>query len=115
MTGVGAGEVIYELRKKIQKITFELKDLENDSDDIPELIKSTNLLRSNDHLIEVNQKKSELTSAYEQYSKELENMLATVFDIQKDLKEILKTQTSLISEQKKPKKISKTKKKPTKK
>jgi hypothetical protein len=79
------------------------------------LIKSTNLLRSNDHLIEVNQKKSELTSAYQQYSKELENMLAAVFDIQKDLKEILKTQTSLISEQKPPKKISKTKKKSTKK
>jgi hypothetical protein len=112
---VGAGEIIYELRKKIQKITYELNDLENGSDDIPELIKSTNLLRSNDHLIEVNQKKSELTSAYQQYSKELENMLATVFDIQKDLKEILKTQVSLISEQKSPKKISKTKKKPNKK
>jgi hypothetical protein len=93
----------------------ELNDLESDSNDIPELIKSTNLLRSNDHLIEVNQKKSELTSAYQQYSKELENMLAAVFDIQKDLKEILKTQTSLISEQKPPKKISKTKKKSTKK
>ena len=115
MTEVGAGEIIYELRKKIQTITGELNDLESDSNDIPELIKSTNLLRSNDHLIEVNQKKSELTSAYQQYSKELENMLAAVFDIQKDLKEILKTQTSLISEQKPPKKISKTKKKSTKK
>ena len=115
MTEVGAGEIIYELRKKIQTITGELNDLENGSDDIPELIKSTNLLRSKDHLIEVNQKKSELTSAYQQYSKELENMLATVFDIQKDLKEILKTQTSLISDQKPPKKISKTKKKSTKK
>jgi len=110
---VGAGEIIYELRKKIQTITSELNDLERDSNDIPELIKSTNLLRSNDHLIEVNQKKSELTSAYQQYSKELENMLTTVFDIQKDLKEILKTQTSLISEQKPTKKISK--KKPKKK
>ncbi len=106
---MGAGEIIYELRKKIQTITGELNDLEKDSDDIPELIKSTNLLRSNDHLIEVNQKKSELTSAYQQYSKELENMLATIFDIQKDLKEILKTQTSLISEQKPPKKTSKKK------
>ena len=106
---MGAGEIIYELRKKIQTITGELNQLENGSDDIPELIKSTNLLRSNDHLLEVNQKKSELTSAYQQYSKELENMLATVFDIQKDLKEILKTQTSLISEQKQPKKISKKK------
>ena len=110
---MGAGEIIYELRKKIQTITSELNDLERDSNDIPELIKSTNLLRSNDHLIEVNQKKSELTSAYQQYSKELENMLTTVFDIQKDLKEILKTQTSLISEQKPTKKISK--KKPKKK
>ena len=112
---MGAGQIIYELRKKIQTITFELNDLENGSDDIPELIKSTNLLRSNDHLLEVNQKKSELTSAYQQYSKELENMLAAVFEIQKDLKEILKTQTSLISEQKPTKKISKTKKKPKKK
>jgi hypothetical protein len=111
---VGAGEIIYELRKKIQTITGELNQLENGSDDIPELIKSTNLLRSNDHLLEVNQKKSELTSAYQQYSKELENMLAAVFDIQKDLKEILKTQSSLISENG-PKKITKTKKKPSKK
>ncbi len=95
---MGAGEIIYELRKKIQTITGELNQLENGSNDIPELIKSTNLLRSNDHLLEVNQKKSELTSAYQQYSKELENMLATVFEIQKDLKEILKTQSSLISE-----------------
>lgn len=109
MTDVGAGEIIYELRKKIQTITGELNDLETGSEDIPELIKSTNLLRSNDHLLEVNQKKSVLTSAYQQYSKELENMLATVFDIQKDLKEILKTQTSLISGQKPPKKISKKK------
>ena len=115
MTEVGAGEIIYELRKKIQTITGELNDLENGSDDIPELIKSTNLLRSNDHLLEVNQKKSVLTSVYRQYSKELENMLATVFEIQKDLKEILKTQSSLISEQKTPKKILKTKKKSSKK
>ena len=112
---MGAGEIIYELRKKIQTITVELNDLENGSENIPELIKSTNLLRSNDHLLEVNQKKSVLTSAYRQYSKELENMLATVFEIQKDLKEILKTQSSLISEQKTPKKILKTKKKSTKK
>jgi hypothetical protein len=110
MTEVGAGEVIYELRKQIQKITRELSDLESNSKDIPELIKSTNLLRSNDHLLEVNHKKTELTSAYEKYSKELEQMLATVFEIQKDLKEILKTQSSLIPENK-PKKIAKTRKK----
>jgi hypothetical protein len=106
LTQVGAGEVIYELRKKIQMLTRELNDLEKNSDDFPELIKSTNLLRSNDHLLEMNHKKSELTAVYSQYSKELEHMLATVFEIQKDLKEILKTQSSLIPENK-PKKITK--------
>jgi len=107
---VGTGGIIYELRKQIQKITTELKNLDSSSD-IPELIKSANLLRSNEHLVEVNLKMSELISTYKDYSKELEQMLATVFDIQQDLKEILKTQTSLISEQKK----SKTKKKSSKK
>jgi len=112
---VGAGGIIYELRKQVQKITSELNNLDNSSSDIPELIKSSNLLRSNEHLVEVNLKRSELISTYKDYSKELEQMLATVFAIQQDLKEILKTQTSLISEQKKSKKISKTKKKSPKK
>ena len=108
MAEVGAGQVIYELRKKIQNITSELKNFDTNSKEIPELIKSANLLRSNEHLLWVNLKQSELISVYEQYSKELEQMLKTVFEIQKDLKEILKTQTSLISKQKKVK--SKTKK-----
>jgi len=112
---VGAGGIIYELGKQIQKITSELKNLDHSSSDIPELIKSANLLRSNEYLVEVNLKKSELISTYKNYSKELEQMLVTVFDIQQDLKEILKIQTSLISKQKKSKKRSKTKKKSSKK
>ena len=81
---------------------------------MPELIESANLLRTNDHLLEINSKNAELVSTYKQYTEELEKMLDTVFAIQKDLKEILITQTSLISEQK-PKKKSKPKKKPSKK
>ena len=100
---VGAGEIIYELRKQIQKITLELKRLDKSTSNIPELIESSNLLRSNQHLTEVNTKRSELITSYEKYSKELEKMLATVFDIQKDLKEILKTQSSIIEKQKKSK------------
>lgn len=114
MTEFGAGQVIYELRKTIQKLTFELKILEKSSSEIPELINSANLLRSNEYLLEVNKKRFDLVSAYEQYSKELEKMLETVFDIQKDLKEILKEQTSLITEQK-VKKENKKKKKLSKK
>lgn len=114
MTELGAGEIIYDLRKQIQKLTFELKNSETESKNIPELISSTNLLRSNDNLIEINHKKSELISSYQQYSNQLEQMLATVFDIQKDLKEILKTQSSLISKST-PKKKTKPRKKPSKK
>ena len=99
---------IYSLRKEIQKISSELKNLDNTSS-IPELIDSANLVRKNEFLNEINQKKSELLSVYEDYSHELEQMLATVFEIQNSLKEILKTQTSLISEQKKPKKKPKKK------
>jgi seryl-tRNA synthetase len=110
---VGAGQVIYELRKKIQNLTLELNNLNDQSPEMPELIQSANLMRKNDHLVEVNSKNSQLISAYENYSKELEQMLATIFEIQKDLKEILKSQTALISEPKKSK--TKTKKKSTKK
>lgn len=102
--------MIYELRKQIQKITSELNNLEKTSKNIPELIQSTNLLRSNDHLVEINLKRSELTSAYKQYCNELEQLLTTVFDIQKDLKEILKTQSALISENYSKKKAKSRKK-----
>lgn len=110
---MGAGQVIYELRKKIQNLTLELNNLNDQSPEMPELIQSANLMRKNDHLVEVNSKNSQLISAYENYSKELEQMLATIFEIQKDLKEILKSQTALISEPKKSK--TKTKKKSPKK
>ena len=110
---MGAGQVIYELRKKIQNLTLELNNLNDQSPEMPELIQSANLMRKNDHLVEVNSKNSQLISAYENYSKELEQMLATIFEIQKDLKEILKSQTALISDPKKSK--TKTKKKSPKK
>jgi chromosome segregation ATPase len=112
LTEVGAGQIIYELRRKIQNLTMELNQLGKETPEIPELIQSANLMRKNDHLVEVNAKNSELISAYEEYSKELEKMLSMVFEIQKDLKEILKTQSSLISE---PKSKTKSKRKPSKK
>ena len=112
MENIGAGEIIYDLRKKIQEIKLELNQLGLVSD-IPELITSANLLRSNEYLLKVNDKKTTLISAYEVYSKSLEELLLSVFEIQKDLKEILKEQSSLISKQskKKTKPKSKTRKK----
>ncbi len=60
------------------------------------MIESANLLRSNEYLSKSDEKKTELIDAYGKYSKTLEELLSTVFDIQKDLKEILKEQYRLI-------------------
>ena len=65
---------------------------------MPEMIATANLLRSNEHFSRTNEQKTKLLVAYEQYSAALEELLLTVFDIQKDLKEILKEQSSLIAD-----------------
>jgi len=106
LTKIGSGELIYDLRKKIQQIQADLNQLGEPVSEIPELISSANLLRSNEYLSKANEKKTELLSAYAQYSSILEKLLSTVFDIQNDLKEILKHQSSMIS---RTKKRSKTK------
>ena len=108
MTKIGAGEIIYDLRKKIHDIQFELKQLDDPPSKIPELIDSANLLRLNEYLTKTNDKKTELLSSYEQYSVILEELLKTIFDIQNELKDILKEQSSMISSQ--LKKSQKTKK-----
>jgi len=113
LTKVGSGESIYQLRKKIQEIQADLNQLGTISE-IPELITSANLLRSNEYLSKTNEKKTELLSTYEQYSMALEQFLSTVFDIQNDLKEIIKQQSSMISRAKKRSK-TKTKSRITKK
>jgi len=113
LTKVGSGESIYQLRKKIQEIQADLNQLGTISE-IPELITSANLLRSNEYLSKINEKKTELLSTYEQYSVTLEQFLSTVFDIQNDLKEIIKQQSSMISRAKKRSK-TKTKSRITKK
>jgi hypothetical protein len=109
------GEIIYDLRKKIQDIQFELDELGGPISDMPELIISANLLRSNDYLAKVSEKQSQLLSSYGLYSKALEDMIVVVFDIQNDLKNLLKEQSKLISVRKSSRKssISKNKRKST--
>ena len=91
---------MYDLRKKIQQIKTELYELGDPVHEMPELINSANLLRSNEYLSKANAKKTELLFVYEQYAKALETLLSSVFEIQNELKEILKEQSSLISSQK---------------
>ena len=93
----------------------DLDDLEEPVIEIPELIQSTNALRQNEYLLKANEKKTELLDLYVQYSQSLEKLLLSVFEIQNELKEILKEQTSMISSQQhsksSSKKISKSSKK----
>jgi len=111
LTKIGTGEIIYDLRKQIQDIQSELDQLGYPSSKIPELIDSANLLRLNEYLTKANYKKTELLSVYEQYSRALEELLEIVFDIQNELKDILKEQSSMINPtSKKSKKTIKTKK-----
>ncbi len=109
LTKIGAGEIIYDLRKKIQQIQSELNQLGDSIVDTPELIDSANLLRTNEFLTKTNDKKTELISVYVQYSDALEELLGTVFEIQKDLKDILQEQSSMLSKSK-PKSKPKSKK-----
>ena len=113
MTNIGAGEIIYELRKKIQQVQSDLDQLGEPPMAMPEMIENSNLLRSNEYLRKANEKKTELLITYENYSTSLEELLSTVFDIQKDLKEILKEQSSLIPNP--TKKQTKSKSKPKRK
>jgi hypothetical protein len=76
---------------------LELNELIKPVQDMPQLITSANLLRSNEYLTKITQKQSELLSAYANYSESLEQILATLFDIQNDLKNILKQQSELMS------------------
>ena len=106
MAEIESKELIFDLRKKIQQIQVVLNQSGDPISEIPELISSANLLRANEYLSKANDKKTELLSVYSQYSSSLENMLSSVFEIQNDLKDILKHQSSIIS---KSKKRSKTK------
>ncbi len=114
LTKIGSEALIFDLRKKIQQIQADLTQLGEPIPEIPELITSANLLRSNGYLSKANEKKTELLSAYAEYTNALEKLLSTVFDIQNDLKDIVKHQSSMISRTKKRSK-TKTKSRSTKK
>ena len=91
---------IHQLRRKIREIRTEIDDLGGPVTGIPELVDSANLVRSNEYLAKVGQRQAALISAYERYSHELEVLLSSVFEIQNDLKDILKEQSSMLSPKK---------------
>ena len=96
MSKLGIGNVMAQMKQQITQIKSELKEL-GEPEDIPEMIQSTNLIRINEHLSKSNKKKSELLLAYDEYAQQLEKLVTSVFEIQDQLKEIVKDQSALIS------------------
>ncbi|MFY9301104.1 MAG: hypothetical protein WAO91_07940 [Candidatus Nitrosotenuis sp.] len=104
----GLGNNLNELKIRIKKAQEDLAQIGFDKP-LPELIDTTNLLRANEYLTKNNQGKTNLIAAYEEYTKKLEELVASLLSIQSDLKEIVKTEAALIKNvpRKKPKKITK--------
>nr|AFD03315.1 hypothetical protein [uncultured archaeon W4-93a] len=101
------GKSLDGLKLKINQIKRDLSQLEESNKPMPELINSTNLLRSNEILTKTNEKKTELLNAYESYFKDLESVLKK---IQTGLS-ILKTTPKKKTRKKRTRKKKKTKRK----
>ncbi|MGI0004446.1 MAG: hypothetical protein ACREAX_04025 [Candidatus Nitrosotenuis sp.] len=101
-----------EQKIRIQKAREELANMGSSEQPMPEMINTTNVLRANEHLIKIDQAKTNLISTYEQYTKQLEDMAASLLSIQSDLKDIVKAGAAIIENA--PRKKAR-KKKPSKK
>lgn len=108
---LGLGKNLTELKSRIHKAQKELEQIGVPQQPLPEVIEMTNLLRTNEYLTRADEKKSELILAYDAYTKQLEQLVSSLLSIQADLKDIVKTQASLIgNKRKKPQKRHKAKK-----
>jgi len=101
-----------QIKQKIEQLHQELAAINKSTQPMPELINATNILRTNEYLTHVNEKKTQIVSSYEEYVKELEAFLSSV--LERKLAFLKKTRARL---QKKAKKKTKRKriKKPKKK
>lgn len=96
MGTLGMGRAITRMKSRIRQLEAELEAL-GEPEAIPEMIQSTNLLRANEHLDKSNRKKSELLAAYGEYSAKLEGLVMSMFEIQDELKDILRAQSELLA------------------
>jgi hypothetical protein len=92
----GLGNNLNELKLRIKKAREDLEQMNSSELPLPEMIDSTNILRQNEHLIKIDQAKSNLISSYEEYTKRLEDLAMSLFSIQSDLKDIVTTEASIL-------------------
>ncbi|MEW6043689.1 MAG: hypothetical protein AB1608_05455 [Thermoproteota archaeon] len=94
---LGLGSNLDELKLRVKKAQEELAQLGSPSPPLPEMIDTTNIIRINEYLTKSNESKTRLISAYEDYAKKLEEVVSSLLSIQADLKDIVKTEASIIS------------------
>jgi hypothetical protein len=83
-----SAEQINNLQHKILQTKQELAELTKLEQPIPELINTTNLLRTNEYLTKETAKKSQLLTLYEQYTNELENLVVSASVIKAKIKNL---------------------------
>ena len=115
MSEIGLGTSASHMKNEIKELEIQMNSIDREISNIPELINSANLLRNNESLKKNNEVKSQLIKKYDQYTNTLETLLTTVFEIQNELKDILRDQSELIGKSKAKKSTQKKSVKSTKK
>jgi len=102
---VGLGNNLNELKMRIQRAHEDLLKIGEPSKPMDEMIGATNAFGLNEYLTKTDEKKTSLITDYAEYTKQLEQIISSLFSIQSELKELIKTEASLIaSDEAKPKK-----------
>jgi hypothetical protein len=108
MSGLGGN--LSEIKQRIQKAQGDLAGIGAPEQPLPEVINMTNLLRANEYLTKTDEKKTALISAFEEYTKQLEQVVTALLSIQTDLRDIVKTEASIIGSKQKTARKTKTRK-----
>ena len=101
---IGFGNNLNDLKSRIQQLHRDIEELGDPIKPLEQMTDNANILRENEYLSKANARRIELVSAYLNYTKQLEQMVSSLFSIQSELKEIIKTEVSLIESEVKPKK-----------
>ena len=108
---MSGGEKLGVLQKRIAQTKQELAKIRQLEQPMPELINTTNVLRSNEYLLEEINIQKKLISEYEEYFTELEKMVLSTSVIKSKIKQL----KSRLSSRKKPKKKTTKRKKSSRK
>ncbi len=100
LSKLGAGRSVTALKNQINDLKKEIASIKK-PEKMPELIESTNLVRINEYLEKSDSLKTQLLDLYDQYAGSLEDLLSAVFDIQNELKDIIKEEAKTLSTEKK--------------